>query len=62
VGRRVLFRSTSAAVVTTSRAGRRFVIRAYLPPARARGAARGAVVLRVVHRAPDGTLTGSTIR
>ncbi len=58
IGRRVLTDRYSAPVLRNARPGRRLVMAARFDPARVPA---GGVSLRVVHRAPDGTLSSAVI-
>ena len=60
IGKRTLTKSSYAPVITNLTVGRKLVLRGYMRPSRAPSAKK--IMLRVIHRAADGTLSDASVR
>ena len=60
IGKRTLTKGSYAPVITNLTAGRKLVLRGYMRPSRAPSAKK--IMLRVIHRAADGTLSDASVR
>ena len=60
IGKRTLTKGSYAPVITNLTAGQRLVLRGYMRPSRAPSAKK--IMLRVIHRAADGTLSDASVR
>jgi hypothetical protein len=60
IGKRTLTKGSYAPVITNLTVGRKLVLRGYMRPSRAPSAKK--IMLRVIHRAADGTLSDASVR